>query len=327
MWRAVVGLLAVLATTNATAVAKLEREVLAGDGWVVWRVPMVAGVEAPCCHSVRRGQPVQHGCALDRGEWSFGSERGHVRTDDTLSVYVHVADHRIDDVRAIAASCPVASRTPVRVLDGIDPAESLALLVAEAQARGGSRGDGPLLAAIGYHGLPDATTALVGLAAPWNARERRGQALFWLGRLRGVEGTQAVEHSARQDADPDLREKAIFALSQASAGDPYPTILGIARSDTNARVRGQALFWMAQMDDPRAARDITAALATETSPEAREQAVFALSQLDDGAEDALIGVLRGDFPRDAKKRALFWLGQSGSPKAIEALDAVLASPP
>ena len=80
------------------------------------------------------------------------------------------------------------------------------------------------------------------------------------------------------------------------------------------------------MEDARARADITAALATETSDDAREQAVFALSQLKEGqAEDALIAVVRGNYPRDAKKQALFWLGESGSPRAIQALDEVLAA--
>lgn len=36
---------------------------------------------------------------------------------------------------------------------------------------------------------------------------------------------------------------------------------------------------------------------------------FALRQLEASADDALISVLRGDFPRGVKKQALFWLGQ------------------
>jgi HEAT repeat protein len=52
--------------------------------------------------------------------------------------------------------------------------------------------------------------------------------------------------------------------------------------------------------------------------------VFALSQLDDGAADeALITVLRGDYSRGVKKQALFWLGQSGSPRAMAYFDEAL----
>jgi len=52
--------------------------------------------------------------------------------------------------------------------------------------------------------------------------------------------------------------------------------------------------------------------------------VFALSQIEGGAgEDALIALLKGNYPRDAKKQALFWLGQSGSTRAMQYFDEAL----
>jgi hypothetical protein len=38
----------------------------------------------------------------------------------------------------------------------------------------------------------------------------------------------------------------------------------------------------------------------------------------------LIRLLQGSYPRAAKKQALFWLGQSGSDRALEFLDRHLA---
>ncbi len=318
--------LALASAAASVTAANLDQQVLAGDGWVAWQVPMVADVEAPCCFNIRRGQPVDTGCDLDRRDWSFGSDRRHPRRDDTLSVYVHVKAHAVDEVRAVAAACPVSSRAPIRDLGAVDAGESLAMLAAGA-GTGPARDDDGFLVAIGYHADPAATALLAKFAGAGHALEQRGQALFWLGQLRGAAGVQAIERSMAGEPDADLREKAIFALSQAKSGEAYPPVLDIARNDVSEHVRGQALFWLAQMGDARAAHDILAVLAAERSADAREQAVFALSQLEDGrAEDGLIAVLRGDYPRDAKKQALFWLGQSGSPKAIAALDAVLASP-
>lgn len=309
----------------ACAADDLDGRVLGSDGWVAWQVPMVADVEAPCCFNIRRGQAVDTGCDLDARGWSFGSDSRHPRRDDTLSVYVHVSGHAIDEVRAVAASCPVSSRTPIRDLGAVDAGESIDTLAAGA-GNGHARDDDGFLAAIGYHADPAATALLAKFTGAGHSLERRGQALFWLGQLRGAPGVQAIEHSMAGEPDADVREKAIFALSQARSGDAYPRVLDIARSDASEHVRGQALFWLAQMGDARAAGDILAVLAAERSADAREQAVFALSQLEDGrADDGLIAVLRGNYPRDAKKQALFWLGQSGSPRAIEALDAVLAS--
>ena len=127
--------------------------------------------------------------------------------------------------------------------------------------------------------------------------------------------------------NPKLRAQAIFALSQSKAAAVYAHILTMAHEDPAEHVRGQAFFWLAHLNDANDARakdDIITSLKTESSDRVREQAVFALSQLRDGADDeALIAVLGGDYPRVVKKTALFWLGQSGSPRAVAYLDEAL----
>ena len=327
MKHAMTGLAFAFVAMSCASAASLEGQILASDGWVAWQVPMVAGVDAPCCFNVRRGRTTEVGCDLDGRDWNFGTDSRHPLSDSTLSVHAHVVAHRVERVRAVAASCPVSSAAPIRDLGAVDARASLDLLAAWAEKPVKTREDDSILAAIGYHADSAATPALAKLAGAGHPQEWRGQALFWLGQLRGADGVRAIERYATADPDPDLREKAIFALSQSHAGDPYARILGVARTDAVEHVRSQALFWMAQMEDARAAKDIAGVLAGERSQEVREQAVFALSQLPDGqAEDALIAVVRGDFPRETKKQALFWLGESGSPKAVEALDAVLVSP-
>ena len=78
------------------------------------------------------------------------------------------------------------------------------------------------------------------------------------------------------------------------------------------------------MNDPRAATDIAHAIRDDASADVREQGVFALSQLEDGkGDEALIGLIKGSYPREVRKQALFWLGQSGSPQAIQYLDEAL----
>lgn len=306
--------------------ADFAADVVHGDGWVGWRVPLVDGVRAPCCYGVKRGAPLEVGCDFDARIGVFGSSDGDLRNDTELAVYARVVHGRIDDVRAVGASCPVRAATPIREIDAVEPARSVELLAAWAAEPRSAKADvDSALSAIAYHAEPAATHALATLAEPRHPQETREQALFWLGQARGADGAGVVEHYATTDADPSLREHAIFALSQASDVDAYARILAISRSDRSDHVRSQALFWMAQMGDPRAAADITAAVVGDASAEVREQAVFALSQLgDDTAEDALIAILRGTYPREAKKQALFWLGQSGSPRALQALDEVLA---
>lgn len=317
---------AALGMADASGGSALQAQVAQADGWVAWQVPMVADAGAPCCFSWRRGRPAENGCDLDARDWNFGTDSKHPLHDSTLAVYAHVAQGRIDRVRAVASACRVESAGAIRRLDAVMPAQSVALLADWLADTDAARNDDDsALAALAYHADASATRAIATRAEPGHAGEEREQALFWLGQTRGVDGVDIVEHYARTDADPDVREKAVFALSQSHAGDPYARIRAISRSDRSGHVRSQALFWMAQMEDARALTDITAALAGETSDDVREQAVFALSQLKEGqAEDALTAVVRGDYPRETKKQALFWLGESGSPRAIQALDEVLA---
>ena len=311
---------------RATAVGdSLESRVTAGDGWVAYRVPMVAGVDEPCCYSVRQGATTKKGCDLDRRSWGFASNHDDpaAALDGALVVYLRVEHGRVERVRAVGESCPVQTEGTIRWVEPVDPATSVAMLsslldrdVADAKNGG--------LVALAYHADASATLALTERAKPSHSFKQREQALFWLGQTRGAEGADVIEHHATTDADPKLRAQAIFALSQSKAAGVYEHILTMAHEDPAEHVRGQAFFWLAQMDDARAKDDIIASLKTESSDRVREQAVFALSQLGDGAADeALIAVLRGDYPRAVKKPALFWLGHSGSPRAMAYFDEAL----
>ena len=305
----------------------LQSQVKRADGWVAYRVPMVAEAGDPCCYSWRAGSPSNSGCDLDGNHWSFGSDdnhRSHGRSD-ALAMYVHVAHGDIDRVRAVSASCPVKSQGEIRWIDSADAAQSVKLLSTWLAANKGIHGeDDNALAALAYHDEASATTALAARAEPGHPRDAREQALFWLGQARGADGAAIVERYATTDGDPELRAEAIFALSQSKAVDGYALIHAISENDPSDHVRSQALFWMAQMEDDRAARDITAAIDTEKSEDVREQAVFALSQLKEGqADEALIALLRGNYPRDVKKQALFWLGESGTPRAMAFFDEAL----
>jgi hypothetical protein len=303
----------------------LEGRVSASDGWVAYRVPMVAGVDAPCCYSGPQGAATTKGCDLDRRGWSFGSDRDDpvAALDDTLVVYLRVGHGRVERVRAMGDSCPARTEGTIRWIEPVDQANSIAMLSSLLDRDGADAKDGVLIA-LAYHADASAMRVLARRAEPSHSFKEREQALFWLGQTHGADGADVIEHYATTDADPKLRAQAIFALSQSKAPEVYAHILTMAHEDPAEHVRSQAFFWLAHMEDARARDDIIASLKTESSDRVREQAVFALSQLRDGAGDeALIAVLRGDYPRAVKKPALFWLAQSGSPRAMAYFDEAL----
>jgi HEAT repeat protein len=82
------------------------------------------------------------------------------------------------------------------------------------------------------------------------SRKLRRSALFWAGQ--GDETpTSELVRAYRELREPELREHAIFVLSQRKDTGATDELLRIARDDRDTNMRGKALFWLAQSDDPR----------------------------------------------------------------------------
>jgi HEAT repeat protein len=78
----------------------------------------------------------------------------------------------------------------------------------------------------------------------------RKSALFWAGQ-REATPTADLLRVYREAQELNLREHAIFVLSQREDDAATNALLDIARADRDTRMRGKALFWLAQKDDPR----------------------------------------------------------------------------
>ncbi|HEV2751786.1 MAG TPA: HEAT repeat domain-containing protein [Gemmatimonadales bacterium] len=122
-------------------------------------------------------------------------------------------------------------------------------------ARGGDDrvGEDAILPAV----LADSVTvwpALLTLARDERVvRRSRRQAVFWLGQAAGDVATRDLADLVDDGGvDRDVREQAVFALSQQHTGDAVPALIRIARTHPDREVRRKALFWLGQSDDPRA---------------------------------------------------------------------------
>jgi HEAT repeats/PBS lyase HEAT-like repeat len=78
----------------------------------------------------------------------------------------------------------------------------------------------------------------------------RKTALFWAGQ-REETPTAELVRVYREADELELREHAIFVLSQRKDEAAIDELLRIAREDRDTDMRGKALFWLAQKDDPR----------------------------------------------------------------------------
>lgn len=122
---------------------------------------------------------------------------------------------------------------------------------------------------------------------------------------------------ARRDtASVCLRRKAVFLVAQQDADGTEDILLESVRSDPDAEVQQQAVFWLSQVGTDRAVKALDSILRFSKDPGIQDKAVFALSQHNrPGAQPALRAYAeRGDVPESAREKAIFWLGQAGSPE-------------
>ena len=81
----------------------------------------------------------------------------------------------------------------------------------------------------------------------------RKTALFWAGQKESTP-TRDLVAVYRGAMDSELREHAIFVLSQRRDDAAFNELMRIAREDSDKKMRARALFWLGQKDDPRVAK-------------------------------------------------------------------------
>lgn len=119
-----------------------------------------------------------------------------------------------------------------------------------------------------------------------------------------------------------LSNDAILPLVLADSVDPWPTLLRLERDDRLGKAsRSTIAFWLA-----RGAGYVLGVNDEEPSDddEVRTQAVFALSQQPrESAVPRLIDIVQHSNRPVVRAQALFWLGQSGDPRAIDLFEDIL----
>jgi HEAT repeat protein len=190
------------------------------------------------------------------------------------------------------------------------------------------------------------------------AREYGGYRVYWLGRagneeslnlLRGlVEERQAAkvgEHATmaialhddarvagmlknfiRQSSVEKVRTSAVFWIGQVGGETQF--LADLARNESEGReVRKQAAFAIGISKDSDAISTLQNLYSSVTDRDVKEQIIFAVSinKDKDAAVNFLIDVAGKDNDHEARKKAIFWLGQKAGERSLNALKDTLDS--
>jgi hypothetical protein len=148
-----------------------------------------------------------------------------------------------------------------------------------------------------------------------------------LGRVGAREAADYLLDLAESSDDRDAGKEAIFPATLADSVVTWPRLLRIARSgQAGQEARKSAVFWLSQQAGDQVTRGISDLVDDDDQDrEVREAAVFALSQRPrDESVPALIHIARTHRDPHIRKTALFWLGQSRDPRAIELFEEILS---
>jgi hypothetical protein len=144
-----------------------------------------------------------------------------------------------------------------------------------------------------------------------------------------VDASEAANYllSLAETERGSLGEKAILPATIADSADVWPRLIKIARNPNIPRpARSQAVFWVGQAAGEAATANLNSIVGDNSvDQEVREQAVFALSQRPrDESVPALIAIAKTNRDPEIRKKALFWLGQSEDPRAIDLFEELLS---
>lgn len=149
----------------------------------------------------------------------------------------------------------------------------------------------------------------------------REKALFWIGQAKPEYFEKYLpEIMETTKNDSKLREKLMFNISQSQIKEKNEYLLKFALdANENAEVREKAIFWLGQSKD--AFEQLKKIYAAINEPKLQEKIIFSFSQINtDESIDYMIKLLKMDSTSNSiKKKIVFWLGQSQSKKAQDAI--------
>lgn len=192
-----------------------------------------------------------HGVSMRRGGWNIMTSR---RGGQTCAVGEAEVRLRVRDGSVVDLDLRPPSREPEGVDLGLQEAEEAAgylLNVAATHPWESVAED-----AIAPAAMIDGVTIWPALLELGRDRslfdDVRENAIFWLSQEAAEAATAGLASIAEDDDEAsEVRDAAVFALSQRPDEEGVPILMELAETSEHKKVRRSALFWLAQSDDPR----------------------------------------------------------------------------
>ena len=182
----------------------------------------------------------------DHDDWDMPCDSGPVRVALTKS------SGRITDLRVYVGGewRPSTTATDLGTVGTKDAATYLLALALKDESRASEKAIFPAVLADSVTIWPD----LLKVAKADNvSRKVKRSAVFWLGQAAGDAATRGLTDLIDDGGtDREVRETAVFALSQRPRDEGVPALIRIARQNKDPDLRRKAIFWLGQSDDPRA---------------------------------------------------------------------------
>jgi HEAT repeat protein len=143
-------------------------------------------------------------------------------------------------------------------------------------------------------------------------QEVREQAVFWLSQVPGSTGL--LEEILKGNGDESIKDKALFALSQQNEPRAQQILRDFAaREGENGDLREKAIFWLGQRRSTENTEFLRSLYSRLTNEDLKEKILFSLSQQKGaGNEQWLMNIaVNPKEDIELRKKALFWAGQTG----------------
>jgi TolA-binding protein len=159
---------------------------------------------------------------------------------------------------------------------------------------------------------PETANILMNVARTDPDQDVREQAVFWLSQVRG--STPLLEEILKGNDNQDIKEKALFSLSQQDEPRAQQTLRDFALRDSeNSDLREKAIFWLGQRRSTENTEFLRTLYSRLTNEDLKEKVLFSLSQQKGVGNEQWLMNIAVDPKEDIelRKKALFWAGQSG----------------